>query len=80
MTQLDRHSIAGLSFRAERHYGRFGHPYWMAYCEDRGVLIPNISKPTRRQLWDDLENDARACGNERFVSDILAIGQNEVKS
>jgi len=67
---MDTIQIHGLNFKAVKLPG---HKNWNAFWEDGQILLDHISKPTRKQLWEDYQKVARIIGKDRFVRDTNAL-------
>ena len=70
---MDTYSIGKLNFKAVRRVGRFNLKYWEAHIVNSGAIIPNIHKSSRKELWNDLDMTARACGADKFECECLLI-------
>lgn len=69
---MNTFQIFGLNFSAAKVptvCGSKSH-LWQAKWDDHNIILDNVSKNTRIELWDDLERTAKICGEERFVRDM----------
>lgn len=69
---MDNYQIYGLNFTAVKvPVIRGAKSYlWQVKWDDHNIILDNVSKNTRQELWEDLARTAKICGKERFTRDM----------